>query len=302
MQAWNRRSFSNLLAVGGFTYSLPLAHRCAAAAPRKPIELTIITDTHLGYRDQEAARTQWESTARELAKTPGQQVIHLGDVVDGGREPQYAIYKEIRDSIGKPVHEIPGNHDPAELFAKHLRPQIDTQVELDWLRLLLINNARPESHDGFLSSQQLEWIDSKCGEAAQDGGAVILCMHVPAHKNLHPDRGWYIKPTDGQTALYSLLERRRDVVLALFHGHFHNGVRGWDDHKPVHEICFPSALYNQDRKLREQKAPGYNLAEFRPGYTQVRVTEDRIDLAFQPLSGAPTDAARHSCLLDRTKG
>lgn len=299
MHELTRRSFANLLAVGGLTYSLPLAHRCAAAAPRKPIELAIISDTHLGYRDQETARKQWETTARELAKCPGEHVIHLGDVVDGGRESQYAIYKEIRDTVRKPVHEIPGNHDPAELFAKHIRPQIDSVVELDWLRLLLVNNARPESHDGFLTSQQLEWIDARCGEAARDGRSVIVCMHVPAHKNLHPDRGWYVKPTEGQTALYSLLERRRSAVLALFHGHFHNGVRGWDDHKPVHEICFPSALYNQDRKLREQNAPGYNLAEFRPGYTQVRATDEQIELAYQPLVGTPTDAARHTCPIER---
>lgn len=253
---------------------------------RQPLEIVVISDTHLGYKGQDSARRQWQATAEELAKAPGKLILHLGDVVDGGREPQYAIYKEFRDRIGKPVHEIPGNHDPAELFARHIRPTIDTVVELDWLRFLLLNNSKPESHDGFLSPRQLEWLDEQCAAATHDSKLAILSLHVPAHRNLHPDRGWFIKPVDGQTRLYELLEKHRDTVLALFHGHFHNGLRGWDDHPPCHEICFPSALYNQDRKLREQQAPGYNLPEFRPGYTRVTIAPDSLRFLYQPLGVA----------------
>ncbi len=258
----------------------------AKSAERRPLEILVISDTHLGYKGQESARRQWLATADELSKAPGSLVLHLGDVVDGGREPQYALYKEIRERIGKPVHEIPGNHDPAELFARHIRPTIDSVVELDWLRFLLLNNSRPESHDGFLSPRQLAWIDEQCSAAASDRKQAIIGLHVPAHRNLHPDRGWFIQPADGQTRLYELLAKHRDTVLALFHGHFHNGLRGWDDHPPCHEICFPSALYNQDRKLREQQAPGYNLAEFRPGYTRVTIASDSLRFVYQPLGGA----------------
>lgn len=256
------------------------------SAKRRPLEILVISDTHLGYKGQESARRQWLATADELSKAPGALVLHLGDVVDGGREPQYALYKEIRERIGKPVHEIPGNHDPAELFARHIRPTIDSVVELDWMRFLLLNNSQPESHDGFLSPRQLAWIDEQCSAAALDRKHAIIGLHVPAHRNLHPDRGWFMKPADGQTRLYELLAKHRDTVLALFHGHFHNGLRGWDDHPPCHEICFPSALYNQDRKLREQQAPGYNLAEFRPGYTRVTIASDSMRFVYQPLGGA----------------
>ena len=72
------------------------------------------------------------------------------------------------------------------------------------------------------------------------------------------------------------------------HGHFHNGIRGWSDRKGlgkalIHEIVFPSALYNQDRKLTEQKAPGYNLSEFRPGYTLVEIRDQILTLRYKPL-------------------
>ena len=108
-------------------------------------------------------------------------VLHLGDVVDGGREAQYPVYLKIREKIGKPVHEIPGNHDPQPLFEKYLRKTVETVVEQGWLRFLLLNNSRTDSHDGFLSETQLAWIESKCREARQDDKYVACCMHVPAH-------------------------------------------------------------------------------------------------------------------------
>lgn len=258
----------------------PLALRAAGGARRKA-SFIVVSDTHLGRNDNLEATEQWKMTAAELGKASGDLILHLGDVVDGGREPQYAIYKEIRDTIKKPVHEIPGNHDPHELFEKHIRKPIDTVVDHDWLRFLLLGNARVESHDGFLSAAQLAWIDEKCAEAAAKGRFVILCMHVPAHTNGHPDRGWYVKPADGQKALYEIVTRHQRQILALFHGHFHNGIRGWDDHSPVHEILFPSALYNQDRQLEKQKAAGYNLPEFRPGFTQVVIEDGRMSLSYQ---------------------
>ena len=180
MKTTHRRLFLGAVGagvLGSGTRATVALDECVAAADRRPLELLVVTDTHLGYRDQESARRQWEATSLELAQAPGERIVHLGDVVDGGREPQYAIYKEIRDQIGKPVHEIPGNHDPPELFARHLRAEIDTVVDHAWLRLLLLNDSRPESHDGFLSSQQLDWIDRQCATAARPAAR----HPVPAH-------------------------------------------------------------------------------------------------------------------------
>ena len=272
--------------------SLVVRPRSLQAAGRKlpPLAFSVVTDTHLGYRDKAHAAQQWERTAVEVENGPGDLVLHLGDVVDGGREAQYPVYLRTRKTITKPVHEIPGNHDPAELFAKYIRRPIDTAVNHGWLRFLLVNNARRDSHDGFLSENQLAWMEQQCVEAKKERVWVAICMHVPAHKNLHPDRGWYVKPRNGQTALYGLLQRHSDSILALFHGHFHNGVRGWEDHGMLHEICFPSALYNLDRKLEKQDAPGYNLAEFRPGFTQVSIERGVMKLGYQP-TGLGTGAA-----------
>jgi hypothetical protein len=279
-----RREFLALGAAAGVLVLRPRGLAARAALP--PLNFVVISDTHLGYRDQTHAEEQWEKTAAEISQADGDFVLHLGDVVDGGREEQYPKYLAIRRKIERPVYEIPGNHDPQELFEKHLRSPVDAVVEREWLRLLLLNNSRTDSHDGFLSDAQIAWLDEQCNAAGDKRQLALIAMHVPAHTNRHPDRGWFVQPQNGQQRFYDVLDRHRDQVLALFHGHFHNGLRGWDDRAPVHEICFPSALYNQDRKLESQMAPGYNLPEFRPVYTLVSIAEGAMRLRCKPVGEA----------------
>jgi 3',5'-cyclic AMP phosphodiesterase CpdA len=256
----------------------------------------VVSDTHLGRGDTAAAAQQWQLTARALEAAAGDFVLHLGDIVDQGREPQYAVYLETRRLITKPIHEIPGNHDPQELFERHVCRPVDRAFDHGGVRFLLMNNSRTDSHDGFIAPEQFGWLEEQLADADRLGLFVMIAAHVPVHENRHPDRGWHVKPRDGQTALYALLTQHRRRVLALLHGHFHNGVRGWHDHGPLQEVVLPSALYNQDRRLAEQMAPGYSLNEFRPGF--VRITIDRRGMNIQYMTtGASTPAADRLCPL-----
>ena len=231
---------------------LVLYPKALMAAPRSELSFIVVTDTHVGYEQKEAAEQLWHRTAESIAKQPGTFVLHLGDVVDNGHAEQYPKYLAARKLIGKPVHEIPGNHDPVEDFKKHIRQEIDTAVEHDWLRVLMINNAHRDSHDGFITAGQIEWLSQQCEIAMQKDQLILFAMHVPVHTNEKPDRGWYVKPAVGQTAFYDLMKRHQSRVVALFHGHFHYGLRGWDDHAPVHEVSFPSALWNADPHLDQR--------------------------------------------------
>lgn len=259
----------------------------------------VVSDTHLGRNDDETAARQWTRTAKEIDGSDGDFVLHLGDVVDGGREAQYAVYKETRKTIRKPVYEIPGNHDPQELFEKHIRKPVELSFDHKGVRFLLLNNSRPGEHDGFLAVKQLAWLSKQIDAAVKKSLFVVLCMHVPVHENKHPDRGWYVKPEDGQKDLYALLGTYRSQVLALLHGHFHNGIRGWEDHTPLQEVIFPSALYNQDRRLMEQKAPGYSLSELRPGFVQVSLQREGMKLRYRPTGAA--DSVDRLCPLPQLK-
>ncbi len=259
------------------------SNRCLPAektAGRKAISFTVISDTHIGYKDQKSAEHRWEQTAAEVARQPGEFVLHLGDVVDGGRVEQYPIYRKIREQITRPVYEIPGNHDPLDAFAKAIRPEIDMVVQQDWLRCLLLGNARRTSHDGFFEESQLDWLERSCRTLAKEDCLGLIACHVPVHTNRHPDTGWYVKPEHGQTRFYEIIRRYQDRLLGVIHGHFHCGIRGWSDHD-IHEICLPSVLYNRDRNIKPP-AKGYNLQEFRPGYTLMTIGEGDWKLRYKP--------------------
>ena len=155
---------------------------------------------------------------------------------------------------------------------------------------ILLNNAHRDSHDGFFTEQQLDWLAKQLEATKRDGRLAIICCHVPVHSNRHPDRGWYVKPEHGQKRFYELTSAHRDELIGVFHGHFHNGIRGWDDRAPLHEISFPSALYNQNRGLEEKQAPGYNPVEFRPGYTLATIDQGKISLEYRPTGNDPSVA------------
>ncbi|MCB1062660.1 MAG: metallophosphoesterase [Verrucomicrobiae bacterium] len=272
------------LALPRNTWAVETSGRSTTLPDKWPdFSFLVVTDTHLGYQNKASAAQQWEKTATELAQAEGDFILHLGDVVDQGQEPQYPIYRKIRDSIGKPVHEIPGNHDPIDLFEKHLEITTDRSFDHGGVRFVLFGNAHRDSHDGFITEEQLIWIGQQCQEATEKNLWLVLCAHVPCHTNKPPDRAWYVKPENGQTRFYEILDQHRGRVLVLFHGHFHNGIRGWDDRSPLNEVLFPSALYNQKRGLMEKNAPGYNLEEFRPGYVAATFSEGSLTLDYWPV-------------------
>ncbi len=261
--------------------------RLPAAEGIEEFSFEIVSDTHLGRNDNISAERQWGGAITELNEAKGKFVLHLGDVVDGGREPQYPIYAAARKRLKKPIYEIPGNHDPHELFEKHVRTPIDSAFDHGGVRFLLLGNAHRDSHDGFITPEQIAWLDKQCGEAAAKDLRIIVCCHVPVHANAHPDRGWFVQPADGQTAFYELAKRHAGHLLACLHGHFHNGIRGWRDHGNLLEILCPSVCYNQDRKLQEHiksgSAKGFFVEELRAGYLLATLGKGRLTLRYKPL-------------------
>ncbi len=128
----SRREF---LPIAAGSTALVLRPQCLRAeGDRKKLSFIVVTDTHLGYRDKDSALRQWDLTAEELATAEGDIVLHLGDLVDQGREEKYLQYIKIRYAICKPVYEIPCNHDPYELFHKYIRPKIVHDSDCHWLR------------------------------------------------------------------------------------------------------------------------------------------------------------------------
>jgi 3',5'-cyclic AMP phosphodiesterase CpdA len=281
--------------LAGSAASLAALHWCELPLPAaeglKQFSFAIVSDTHLGRANGAAPERQWRQAIAEINESSADFVLHLGDVVDSGRPEQYPLYAATRGDLKQPIYEVPGNHDPHPLFEKHVRTPIDAAVDHAGVRFLLLGNAHTDSHLGFITPEQIAWLDKQCADAAASDLQIVVACHVPVHTNSHPDRGWHVKPDDGQRAFYELAERHAERLLACLHGHFHNGIRGWRDRGQMVEVLVPSVCYNQSRKLEqaiaEKKAGGFFVEELRPGYVLATLGNGRLTLRYKPLGAAP---------------
>jgi 3',5'-cyclic AMP phosphodiesterase CpdA len=284
----SRRQFLGTTAVAAAV----LLVKPPSAWPRvgsEDFSFAVIADTHLGNgKDGVTGEQAWQKALNEISNTDADFVLHLGDLVHTGEKNErlYTTFMDIRKSYKKPVYTIPGNHDPDELFKKYVAEQTDITFDHKGIRFILFDNAHTDSHDGFITDAQLKSLGEQMQGAKDKGLQVIVCMHVAAHTNQRPDVGWYVKPENGQTQFYELLKAHTDSVIAVFSGHFHCGLRGWNDNFGVEEIVFPSACWNVDRGLAKN-GPGYAFDVVRTGYALISIKDDKMVLSLKPFGDEP---------------
>jgi predicted MPP superfamily phosphohydrolase len=276
----NRRHFLGVAASG-------VAGLAFAAEPARRPEFTfaLATDTHLGRQAGDDERLQQLVT--EINASAAQFTLFCGDLVDNGqaegKEKQYTIWKEIVKGLKQDYFAIPGNHDPDPLFLKHIAEKTDFAFEQKGFRFVCFRNAEPNpGHDGVVTPEQLQWLQARLDEAREKDQRVVLASHVAYHENKHPDVGWYVKK--GREEFGKLLQTHKQIVASLT-GHFHSGLRGWDDTAGIHEVVLPSASWNADRGL--SSAPGYSLKEFRAGWVLAEMFADQLVLHYRPLGAEP---------------
>lgn len=264
-----------------------------AAGPR--FTFALASDTHIG---KGSFTRQWEQAVGEINDYHPSFLLFLGDLVDQGEKPEnqvhYPTWVEAAKKLQAPWVCVPGNHDPVALFQEHVRKETDSVFDWqDQVRVIAFHDAQPNpGHMGSVTPAQVEWIDRMIASAPGRGKNVLLASHVVFHKNGHPDRGWYV--TEGRAAFEAVLRKHASRIFAMFTGHYHNGIRGWDD-LGIHEVMMPAVSYNQarhkDPKAWEEQGGGFVLPEFTPGWVQAEVWPDRILLKYKPL-GATSEAQK----------
>ena len=250
-----------------------------AAAPQ--LAVAVVSDTHLGRKGSQSPAKWMQQVVGEINASPAEMTLFLGDLVDSGAK-NAALYPEwvrIARGLKKPFHAVPGNHDPEALFTKHVRPETDYVVDHKGWRFILFQDTRTDSHQGTVTAEQTAWIGRQLKEAAEKKLRAILCAHITAHPNKHPDTGWWVRT--GGKELRDAVKARRGTAVAWLAGHFHCGLRGWSDLAGVHELVLPSTVWNVNRKL--EGAPGFALREFRRGYTLVELHADRLAVRYKPI-------------------
>jgi hypothetical protein len=270
-----------------------------APAGDQKFTFALVSDTHLG-RGGEGPSRQMRAAVEEINASGAEFAIFPGDLVNAGQEEKneiwYPQWKELAGSLAIPWYALPGNHDPDELFHKHIAADTDFVIDRPPFRFICFRDAkRNPAHDGIVTAEQCQWLARKIDEAAAAKLRAILVSHIIYHENHHPERGWKIET--GREEFGKLLAEKAGKVCAFFAGHFHNGLRGWDDTSGIHEVVLPSNCWNDNPWIRPTTAnpaaapapqaitpaTGWALDEFRAGYVLVEASATELVLRYKPL-------------------
>ena len=278
---------SALLAAGAGLLTRMLPAQQTQPDAGRAFRFALITDTHLG-RGGDTPAEQMRRAVEEINASRAEMTICCGDLVNAGgvpgNEKHYPRWLEIAGGLAQPWYAVPGNHDPLERFTKHVRPDTDFVVDAPGgarFRFICFRDAKPNpDHQGVVTDEQLKWLDDRLAESRRDGRRALLVSHVIFHENHKPDVGWMIQ--ENRAAFAELLKRHARTIAAFFAGHFHSGLRGWDDTFGIHEVVLPSCCWNfQGTRLRG--APGYTYDEDRPAWVLAEASDTTLKLSYKPL-------------------
>lgn len=194
-----------------------------------------ITDTHFGITED--AEDEIHGFARKVADLTKQFrvdiCLHTGDVLNRpSSEVAYRVYADCR----VPCLHVPGNHDNSEMM-RDFFPEMATGfpyvVETGSFRIIGL-----DSSSGKLGAVQIEALRNLLSE----GSPGILLIH---HQFLPFEDSW-LNPYILEDAedFIRILREHQDVILAVFHGHFHAPLLSAVGTVPV--FGGPSAAYQFD--------------------------------------------------------
>lgn len=190
-----------------------------ALTTAEPFRFGWFTDTHVGTAGGE--RDLRACVAEVNSDTTLQFVIVSGDITELDVRDNLMIAKRVLDSLNVPYHIIPGNHDTkwsssgGELFRRlwgrdHFCFEYDGIVFLGFDQGPLMKMA-----DGFVSPQNLSWLEKETQKIASDGKDCFVVTHYPLDESV-------ANAADVLRMLYTIKPQ------AILHGHGHaNRFRGY---------------------------------------------------------------------------
>ncbi len=204
-------------------------------------------------------------------------VVFAGDLTNDGEATAYEALAERIADLAPPCRFMMGNHDDRARFLRTLSQPADedgfiqSSVDIDGRRIVLLDTLRPGHVDGHLCETRLKWLDRQLGEAAE----ALLFLHHPPFRLGIPslDECRLGEPE----ALLSLI-RRHGNVRHLFAGHVHRLAHGSWQGIPVTTVRGT----NHQSALRLE---GPHEVSFEaPAYSIVLVDRDAVIVHTQELS------------------
>jgi len=196
----------------------------------RPFLLVQLTDSHLGadwgFEDPEAGLRR---AVEEVGRLPdgADAVVVTGDLTDAGTAAQYERVSAVLDTLGLPVHVLPGNHDRRQPMRAHFGlpgdgdEPIQYAVDLGGVRLLALDTTRPGHDAGALDEGRLEWLADALAAAPRQ--PTLIAMHHPPMATRIAAWDALGLPEADRRSLAGLVEQHPQV-LAMCAGHVHQAM------------------------------------------------------------------------------
>ena len=253
-----------------------------------------LSDTHF-VTDGDLLHDRVDSDANlsrlfERLEKTGQRpeaIVFTGDLADMGEPEAYVRLRRIvepaAERLGAKVIWVMGNHDARPAFrsglldAEPTQDSVDAVVDVDGLRIIVLDSTVPGYHHGLISDEQLAWLTEVLAEPAPHG--TLLALHHPPVPSL----------LDAIEAVELQDQHRLETVLAdtdvrgILAGHLHYSTTCTFAGIPVSVAS--ATCYTQDLLVEQGGLRGQDGAQ---GFNMVHVYRDRVLHTVVPLEVSPT--------------
>ncbi|MDI9979021.1 phosphodiesterase [Rhodococcus sp. IEGM 1307] len=222
----------------------------------------------------------------EKAGRRPEAIVFTGDLADKGEPEAYVRLRRIvepaAERLGAKVIWVMGNHDARPAFRSGLldteptQDSVDAVVDVNGLRIILLDSTVPGFHHGLISDEQLTWLTDVLAEPAPHG--TLLALHHPPVPGL----------LDAIESVELKEQHRLETVLAgtdvrgILAGHLHYSTTCTFAGIPVSVAS--ATCYTQDLLVDEGSIRGQDGAQ---GFNMVHVYRDRVLHTVVPLDVSP---------------
>ena len=235
--------------------------------------------------DSDANLTRLFERLEKAGRRP-EAIVFTGDLADRGEPEAYVRLRRIvepaAERLGAKVIWVMGNHDARPAFrsglldAEPTEDSVDAVVDVNGLRIILLDSTVPGFHHGLISDEQLAWLTDVLAEPAPHG--TLLALHHPPVPGL----------LDAIESVELKEQHRLETVLAgtdvrgILAGHLHYSTTCTFAGIPVSVAS--ATCYTQDLFVDEDSIRGQDGAQ---GFNMVHVYRDRVLHTVVPLDVSP---------------
>lgn len=214
-------------------------------------------------------------------------IVFTGDLADVGEPEAYVRLRRIvepaAERLGAKVIWVMGNHDARPAFRSGLldaaptQESVDSVVDVNGLRIIVLDSTVPGSHHGLITDEQLAWLEEILAVPAPHG--TLLALHHP--------------PVPSVLDVLSLVElKEQDKLAAVLEGTDVRGILGGHLHYSttctfagIPVSVASASCYTQDVLAGAGILRGQNGAQ---AFNMVHVYRDRVLHTVVPVEESAT--------------